>query len=35
MMRKRASAALWKLAQRGMVAEVRQAGDYKVWRPAP
>ena len=30
--RKRASAALWKLAQKGIVAEVAQVGDYKGWR---
>jgi hypothetical protein len=34
MFRKRVSAALWKLAQRGIVAEVAQVGDYKGWRLA-
>ena len=34
MFRKRVSAALWKLAQKGMVAEVPQAGEYKGWRLA-
>lgn len=34
MLRKRVGAALWKLAQKGMVAEVAQVGDYKGWRLA-
>jgi hypothetical protein len=35
MFRKRVSAALWKLAQKGIVAEVAQVGDYKGWTLAP
>jgi hypothetical protein len=32
MFRKRTSAALWKLLQKGMVEEVPQVGDYKGWK---
>lgn len=35
MFRKRVGAALWKLAQKGIVAEVAQVGDYKAWTLAP
>jgi len=34
MIRKRVGAAMWKLKQKGIVAEVPQAGDYKGWRIA-
>jgi hypothetical protein len=31
MIRKRVSAAMWKLRMKGMVCEVPQAGEYKGW----